>query len=56
MGVGGSHHIGTRRVDLGVNGEGGGVDRPVALDHLAVVVDQDQVGHPDVTEVHAEAD
>ena len=26
----------------------------VPLDHLALVVDQDQVGHPDVAEVHAE--
>ena len=25
-----------------------------ALDHLTVVVDQNQIGHPDVAEVHAE--
>ena len=52
--MGGGHHVGAGRVDLGVDGERGRVDRPVALDHLAVVVDQDQVGDPDVAEVHAE--
>ena len=26
---------------------------PIALDDLAVVVHEDQVGHPDVPEVHA---
>ena len=52
--MGGGHHVGAGRVDLGVDGEGGPVDRHVPLDHLALVVDQDEVGDPDVTEVHAE--
>ncbi len=34
--------------------EGGGVHRAVALDDLTRVVDQDEVGHRDVAEVHSE--
>ena len=37
MGVGGSDHVGTGRMDLRVDGEGGAVDRPVSVHHLAAV-------------------
>ena len=30
------------------------IDRHIALDHLTLVVDQNEVGHPDVAEMHAE--
>ena len=52
--VGGRDHVGPGGVDLRVDRERGAVDRRVALDDLALVVDQDQVGDPDVAEVHAE--
>ena len=54
MGVGRGHHVGPGRVDLGVDGEGGRVDRAVALHDVALVVDQDQVGHRDLAEVDGE--
>ena len=54
MGVGGGHDVGPGGVDLGVDGEGGAVDRPVALDDLALVVEQHQVADPDVGEGLAE--
>ena len=54
VGVGGGDHVGAGGVDLRVDDEGGGVDRHVALDHLPLVVDQDEVGDPDVAEVHGE--
>jgi hypothetical protein len=41
-------------VDLRVDGEGRVVDRVVALDHLAGAVDQHQVGHAHLAEVHAQ--
>ncbi len=41
-------------MNLGVNREGRGVDRPVALDNHPLVVHQQEVGHPDVPEVHTE--
>ena len=44
MGVGGGDHVGPGGVDLGVDGEGSGVDRPPAFDDLAVVVEEDEVG------------
>src|SRR5947209_231821 len=37
-----------------MDGEGGLVDRPLTLDHLALVVHEAEVGYPDVCEVHAE--
>ena len=54
VGVGGRHDVGAGGMDLRVDGEGGGVDRPVAVDHLAAVVDQDEVLHPDEFEAHPE--
>src|SRR5580704_4747632 len=54
MGVSGRDYIGTSRMDLGVDGEGGDVDRLITLDHLASVVDQNQVRHADVAKVHGE--
>ena len=41
-------------VDLAVDGERGLVHRPVALDHRAVVVDADEVGHADQVEAETE--
>ena len=41
-------------MNLGVDGECGNVYRPVTLDHLTLVVDEDEVGGPDVAEVHPE--
>ena len=52
--MGGRHHVGAGGVDLRVDGEGGGVDRPVAVDDLAAVVDQDEVLDPDELEAHPE--
>ena len=37
-----------------VDGKCCGVDRVVALDNFAFVIDQDQVGHTDLSEVDAE--
>ena len=47
-------HVGAGGVHLRVDGEGGDVDRPVALDDLALVVHEDQVGGPDEAERQAE--
>ncbi len=52
--MGGGDDVGPGLVDLGVDGERGLVDRPVALDHGAVVVDEDEVGDPDQVEAEAE--
>ena len=46
--------VGTRRVQRGVDGERGGVHAAVALDDLALRVHEEQVGHADVAEAHAE--
>ena len=54
VGVGGGDHVGPGRVHLGVDGEGGPVDLAGALDNVAVLVDQQEVGHLDVPEVHGE--
>ena len=43
MGVGRGDHVRPRRMDLGMDGEGGGVHGPIALDDLAALVDQDQI-------------
>jgi hypothetical protein len=37
-----------------VDGEGRGVHRPVAIDDLTTVVDQDEVPHSDQLEIHPE--
>ena len=47
-GVRGGDHVGTRRVHLRVDREGGAVHRPVALDDVALVVDEDEVGDADL--------
>src|SRR5471030_2145990 len=54
MGVSGGHGVGPRGVYAGMDGEGGGVDRAVALDRFAQVVDQNQIGDTDVSEINAE--
>ena len=54
VGVGGGLDVGAGLVHLGVDGEGGTVDGPVALDHLTVVVDPDEVRGPDEAEGQAE--
>ena len=54
VGVGGGLDVGPGRVHLRVDGEGGHVHRPVALDDLALVVHEDEVGRPDEPEGHAE--
>ena len=54
VGVGGRHDVGAGGMDLRVDGEGGGVDRPVALDDLAAVVHQEEVLDPDGLEAHPE--
>ena len=50
----GRDHVGACLVNGRVDGEGGLVDRPTALDDLTAVVDQDQVAHSDLLEAHAE--
>ena len=52
--VGGRHDVGAGGVDLRVDHERRRVQRPVALDDLALVVHEEQVLDPDVLEVHAE--
>ena len=52
--VGGGDDVGAGGVHGGVDGEGGRVHRPAALDDLAGVAHQDQVGDADVAEAHAE--
>src|SRR6266540_4250589 len=47
----GRDHVGTRLVDLRVDREGGLVERAVTLDHLAPLVDAQQIGGAHVTEV-----
>lgn len=46
--------VGPGGVHLGVDGEGGLVHVVAALDHLAVLVGEDQVTHRDVLERHPE--
>jgi hypothetical protein len=52
--VGGSHYVGPRGVDLGVNREGSSIDGSLPFHYLAVVVYENQVGGANLTEVHAE--
>ena len=49
-----SMDVGTRFVDLGVDGEGGGVDWFVANDNVAFFVDEDEIRDTDQGEVGAE--
>src|SRR5476649_2823732 len=37
-----------------MDGEGGGVDRSIPIDHFAQMIDQNQVGDTDVSEINAE--
>jgi hypothetical protein len=53
MSMCGRDHIRARRMDLGVDGKGSGVDRPIAVDHLTTVIDQNQILGADHLEVHA---
>jgi hypothetical protein len=53
MGVRSGHHVGSRCMHLRMDGERRLVDETTALDDLTVVVDKQQIRHPDVTEVHA---
>jgi len=48
MGVGGGDHVRLRLVDRGMDDEGGLVGRLTALDDLAMLVDQLQVGDADL--------
>ena len=52
--VGGGHDVGPGGVDMRVDHERGGVQRPVALDDLALCVHQHHVLDPDLLEVHAQ--
>jgi hypothetical protein len=52
--VRGGHDIGPCRVNLGVDRERGAVHRPVAVDDLALRVDEQEVADPDALEVHPE--
>lgn len=49
--VAGGVHVRARGVDGRVDGEGGPVDRLLALHHLPRVVDEDEVRHADLREV-----
>jgi hypothetical protein len=44
-------HFGPRTMQARVDGKGGAVDRPLAFDHLALMVDAHQVRHGDLAEV-----
>ena len=52
--MGGGVDVGPRLVDLAVDGERRRVHRPVALDDVALAVDEDEIGRPDLAEAHAE--
>jgi hypothetical protein len=52
--VGRGHHVGAGVVDPRVDGEGGPVHRPGALDDVAVVVAEDEVRRLDLLEAHPE--
>ena len=52
--MGGGHDIRSRHVNAGVDGEGSLVDRVVAVEDLAGVRDEQQVGDADVGEGLAE--
>ena len=54
VGVRRGDDVGAGGVHLAVDHERRRVHRPVALDDLAVVVDEDEVLHPDLLEVHGE--
>ena len=54
MCVGRRDHVGPSGMDLRMDGERRRVQRPAPLDHLALVVHEDEVLHPDLLEVHAE--
>ena len=45
-------NVGMRLMDGRMQHKAGPVDRMRALDHLAVVVHQNQVGHPDLRKMH----
>ena len=51
--VGCRDDVGPGRVQLGVNGERGGVDGPVALDDRALMIDTDEIGDGHQLEVEA---
>ena len=46
--------IGSRLVNLGVNGEGCSIHLMVSFDYFALMVDEDQVRDSYLAEVHAE--
>ena len=52
VGVCRGDHVGACGMDLGVDGEGGGIHGPVSLDDLAAIVDEDEVPDPDELEIH----
>ncbi len=54
VGVGGGYRIGACTVHIGVNRKRRSIDREIAFDHIAVMVDPDQVGDLDLTEVNTE--
>src|SRR5258708_38656104 len=54
MRVRGRDHVGPGEVHLRVDAEGSTVHWLVALDHVALVIDQDQVRDLDLAEVHSE--
>ena len=48
------HHVRAGLVHRRVDDERGAVHGPAAVDHVAVVVHEDEVAHADVTEAHRE--
>jgi hypothetical protein len=54
VGVGSGYHIGPSKMYLRVNCERRTVHVVPAFDYIAFVVNQNQVRHPDLAEVHAE--
>ncbi len=52
--VRGRHDVGTGGVNLRVDDECGQIEGPVALDHVALVVDEQEVLDADLPEAHAE--
>ena len=54
VGVGRGDDVRTRGVNGRVDHEGRSIDRALTVDHLAVVIHQDQIRDPNVSKVHAE--
>src|SRR5689334_11891484 len=54
MGVRGGGHIRAGRVNMPMDREGGDIHDSLSFDHIPHAVDPDEIGRPDLAEIHAE--